>query len=416
MYGFRSGGMGGLGDACAQIATYYQPYFTQGPGPGNDANYQSYVGTASNYGCTPEPESYFTNYTAQAPSNTQYANVNDAATAILAQNPSETPGTLQGQLSSWGSLATSGVLNAFVAAIQAQLPGTNPNTIGAAVAANWNTANVTMLVSMLNGSGVQVAVPVTSAPVQSAPVASTPVVSAPATVISTPDIPVTPVSIAPSGSSASDAVNVAQQVTASNPDATVQQVAQAIATSVPAATPNQITQAATNAVVAVVQAQVPSAPTSQIVDAVTTNPATPPSQIATGVALTQTGSSTASGTVTAQPVGQLIPLSSTTTPPSSVSSSPVPAAPITSSTPVSSLSSSLPTLNTSTGNVTPAGGSSTPVSTAAGSSQVASGSTTPSSWCFPGDTSAPFSAAIPVCSNTLLGVAGLFAFLLILGR
>ena len=415
MYGFRSG-MGGLGDTCSQITTYFQPYFTQGPGPGNDQNYQTYAAEASAYGCTPEPESYFTNYTTPVTAATPYANVNDAATAILAQNPNETPSALQGQLSSYGSLATSGVLNAFIAAVQAQLPGVNPNTIGSAVAANWNTANVSMLVAMMSGSAYQTANPVVSTPVQSVPVASpivsTPVVSAPATTISTPDIPVTPVTIQPSGSSASDAVNVAQQVTASNPDATVQQVAQAIATNVPAATPNQITQAATNAVVAVVQAQVPSAPASQIVDAVTTNPATPPSQIATGVALTQTGSGTASGTVNAQPVGQLIPLSSSTSGSTVAPTTPAASGTVTTQT-------SLPTLNTSTGNVTPASGTVSTQSAATAATAAATGTvtnTTAASWCFPGDTSAPFSSAIPVCSNTMIGVVGLFAVLLILGR
>ena len=411
MYGWAPNGMGafgGLGDTCSDLQLMYRSYVN----PANTAavnasNYAQYVNVAQNSGCTPVSQATLISgalpgsapatsggtaipstpvQAAGVPSySISAAQANPQATAnqMLAQDPNMTPAQLAYSLQNQGiasSLTTSIVLTAFIPAVQVYAPNVNANLIGAAVSKQWNSGSPYMIAQSLNAPAPA---PVVAPPAVVSSGGGTSVQPGPPQI--NPQIPVTT-----PAQSTQAAQQVAQQVVAAAPDSTLQQVAQQVQAAVPTATPNDVTNASTQAVAAVVSAAVPSAPPAQVLQAVASAPATPPSQIASGVAMTTSGgaASSAGGGTSVQPGPpiinpQIVPASST--------AGAVPSVPGTVTPPSSTAAAGIPMVDQATGNVTPA---------ASTAGAVIPGATTPAaSWCFPGDTSAPFSSAVPVCSQ-----------------
>ena len=202
------------------------------------------------------------------------------------------------------------------------------------------------------------------------------------------------------------AQTVAQQIINAVPTASVNQVAVGIQQAVPSVSLTTASIAAVQAITAVVQAAVPSAPPAQVAQAVNSSPATSPADIATGIALTTstTSSLPVPGAVSSSDNSQVLP-------PSSTAAAAVPAVPI--STPISTVpAGTIPTVDQATGNVTPVStaATGTPTSTAAPSGSSTPAVTTPVNWCFPGDPSGPISDSIPVCTYTAIGAAIILAF------
>lgn len=193
---------------------------------------------------------------------------------------------------------------------------------------------------------------------------------------------ITAASAPPPLPSTAQATAIAATTLGSNPTASVQDIATAVQAAAPTVDDTTALAAAQSAAVTAIQAISPvPVPVAQIQATVAANPTASVQDIAAAL-------SPVPSTAAINP--QILPS-------------------------IVAAGGSIPTVDQTTGQVTPAATTATSTSTAKATTTAPAVPTTPVSWCFPGDTSAPFSSAVPVCSNTLLIGAGVLVVLLLLG-